>query len=713
MTREEAQLEIERLTREIRRCDQLYYVEAKPDIPDHEYDALMSRLAALEKEFPELLSSSSPTQRIGEKLDGKAAVFRHETPMLSIANVYEEEDLRKFVEAAQEGFDKPLAWVCELKIDGVACALRYENRELALGLTRGDGIWGEDITANVRAVKDIPLRLPDDAPSSLEVRGELYITNTNLARVNEERSALALEEKREFQPFANARNLTAGTVKQLDPKVSAERRLQFFAHSVGAGQSAIASTHFEFMKRLRKFGFPTAPMIRRFATFERALPYVLDMQSRLHEVDFEVDGVVLKVDDFAAREKIGATSKYPKWIVACKFEKYEAQTRLNNIVVGVGKTGLITPVAELEPVEIAGTTVSRASLYNKKAIERLGVRIGDTVIVAKAGKIIPRVSRVETYLRDRQNPPTPYVFPTHCPSCGSELQNDLDSVLIRCGDPECPAQFQKRLKYFASKEAMDIDGIGPKEVKLLTTPIVRTLFGTKKPLVTRFADLYRLTPEALQELYAHRSGTKKKSSTERSSTKLVDAIQGSKTAGPARLLAALSIREVGVQTAKAVIEEFRSFDAMEKTESAKEFETVDGVGKVVAENLFNFFHSEDGARICAELREQGLVMALPDTTEEAKGDGALAGNVVCVTGTLDGYKHEEIKATIERHGGKATAAVSRNTTFMLVGRNPGQKKIARAKILDIRIVTEEEFDAMIGERRSGDSRSAPSLLDAD
>ncbi|MBQ1863137.1 MAG: NAD-dependent DNA ligase LigA, partial [Thermoguttaceae bacterium] len=319
MTKQEAEQEIDRLVREIRRCDQLYYVEAAPDISDYEYDMLMKRLEALEKEFPELASPSSPTRRIGDKLDGKAEVVRHQTPMLSIANVYDEGSLREFVDSAQKEFDRPLAWVCELKIDGVAAALIYENREFVRALTRGDGIMGEDFTANARTIHDIPLRLPDDAPDYLEVRGEVYMTNANLSRLNEEGRAQALASGREFKPYANARNLTAGTIKQRDPQVCADRRLRFFAHSTGTDPSAVAATHAEFMSKLRSFGFPTAPLFKRLPNFEEAYAYVQEMQTRLHELDFEVDGIVLKVDDFAARDELGATSKYPKWLVACKF----------------------------------------------------------------------------------------------------------------------------------------------------------------------------------------------------------------------------------------------------------------------------------------------------------------------------------------------------------------------------------------------------------
>jgi DNA ligase (NAD+) len=687
MTRDEAQLEIARLSDEIRRNDQLYYVEAAPTLLDHEYDYLVKRLKELEEEFPDLILPTSPTQRIGEKLEGKAEVVQHTTTMLSIENVYDDGSLREFVASAQKNFNEPLAWVCELKIDGVAASLFYERGVLTRALTRGDGQFGEDVTANVRTIRDVPLRLQDGAPDSLEVRGEIYMTNENLARLNDLEFERALAAGREFKPYANSRNLTSGTIKQRDPAVCAERRLQFFAHSTGADPGAVAPTHFEFMQKLRQFGFSTAPFLKRFEDFEKALEYVHETQERLHELDFEVDGFVLKVDDFNAREEIGTTSKYPKWTVACKFEKYEAQTTVRDIVVQIGKSGVVTPVAELEPVEIAGTTVSRATLHNAEEIERKDVRVGDAVIVEKAGKIIPHIVRVETYLRSHENPPKPFEFPEECPSCGYELKKDADSVFIRCGNPECAAQFRERLAFFASKDAMDIDGVGPALVERLTSALPGNLLGDESRLVRSFADLYRLTPEDLMQL----EGIKQKSA-----ANIVEAIQGSKSRGPARLLAGISIAGIGVSAAKKIIKKFRSFDALEQTTSPDDFLTVEDVGTVLAQNLFDFFHSEEGLRIVADLRSVGLDMALePLSEEETSAAKPLEGKTICATGTLDNYDRSEIKETIERFGGKASSSVSKKTTFLLVGSNPGAAKVDKAAELGVPTITEEEFQAMI------------------
>ena len=702
MTRDEAQQKIKELSEEIRRCDRLYFVENAPDVADHEYDYLVKELKRLEKEFPELVLPTSPTQRVGEKLEGKAEVVRHDVPMLSIENVYNEGELREFVAAAQKKTDKPLAWVCELKIDGIAASLHYENRELVRALTRGDGTFGEDITANVRTIRDVPLSLPEGAPDRLEVRGEIYMTNDNLARINNMEYERARAAGREFKPYANPRNLASGTIKQRDPAVCAERRLQFFAHSTGTDPGAVAPTHFEFMRKLREYGFSTAPLINRLPNFEEALAYVHEMQERLHELDFEVDGIVMKVDDFKTREEIGATSKFPRWIIACKFEKYEAQTKVNDIVVQIGKSGVATPVAELEPVEIAGTTVARATLHNAEEIARKDVRVGDAVVVEKAGKIIPHVVRVETYLRSETDPPKPYEFPAVCPSCGSPLRKDADTVFIRCVNPECPAQFRERLAYFASKEAMDIDGVGPSLVERLTTPLPGSLLGDGSRLVRSFADLYSLTVDDLARL----EGIQKKSA-----GNIVDAIQGSKTRGPARLLNALSIAGVGAQTAKEIIKKFRSFDALEEAKSPAEFLAVDGVGEILAQNLFDFFQSEEGRRVVRELRDAGLDMALaPLSEEEANAVKPLDGKTICVTGTLVNYDRVGIKETIERFGGKASSSVSKKTTYLLVGSEPGDTKVNKAKELGTPVITEEEFNAMIGAPAPDVQQETPGTL---
>ena len=463
--------QIAELSERIRYYDRCYFVEHESKISDTEYDQLMLRLRDLERAHPDLIRPDSPTQRVGEKLTGDRPVVRHLVPMLSIENVYSEGELRDFGRSIVEQFpDEVVEWVCELKIDGVAASVIYEKGVLSLALTRGDGVSGEDITANVRTIQDIPLRLTGNVPDYLEVRGEIYMTNAELVRLN------YLQAQRGKKPFANTRNVTAGSLKQDDPAVCAERHLRFFAHSVGSTEGMGVLNHLDFMNRLHELGFATSPYMKRFDCFDQAVNYCGEMIEHLHELDFEIDGIVLKVNDFRQREVLGTTSKFPRWVIAYKFEKYEARTRLLEIRVQVGKSGKITPVAVLEPVQIAGTTVARASLHNADEIARKDIRVGDFVIVEKAGKIIPHIERV--VLEDRPEGTQPYVFPTHCPSCGSSLQRDLGGVFIRCVNPDCQQRLQQRICFFAAKEAMDIDGLGDKFVSQRSNPGVSNRFPT-------------------------------------------------------------------------------------------------------------------------------------------------------------------------------------------------------------------------------------------
>ncbi len=530
---------IAELREEIRRHDRKYYVEAAPEISDAEYDRLMARLKQLEAEHPELITPDSPTQRIGDRpVEGLVAV-EHRVPMLSIENTYSLDDLKKYGERVAKFLPgEPIEWVVELKVDGVAVSLIYENRLMTQGITRGDGRTGDDITHNVRTIKGVPLRLVDRCPLSqrekgdiggqvpplLEVRGEIYMTNSDLVLLNEAR------QKNGEPPFANTRNVTAGSVRQLDSRVCAERRLRFFCHSVGDTSGLKAKTHIEFLREMAGYGLSPTPMAECFSSFDAAVAHCEELIERLHELDFEIDGLVLKVNRFDQRERLGSTSKCPRWVIAYKFEKYEAATRLNAIRVQIGKTGAITPVADLEPVELAGSTISRASLHNADEIQRKDVRPGDMVIVEKAGKVIPHIVRVEKHLRPEGEELAKFVFPHKCPECGAKLVKDEGGVYIRCPNVECPAQLKERLRYFAGRNAMDIEGLGDK--------LVDQLVGAK--LIRSYGDLYRLEAKQDRLLNMERMGRK-------SVDKLLDGIEASKTRGLARLLNALTIRHVGAR----------------------------------------------------------------------------------------------------------------------------------------------------------------------
>lgn len=657
--------EIAQLRELIRYHDWKYYVEAAPEITDREYDRLMDRLKALEAEHPELITPDSPTQRVGGEPVGELATVEHRTPMLSIDNTYSREELRAYGARVRKLLPgERIEWVVELKIDGVAVSLLYEDGLLVRGATRGDGRVGDDITHNVRTVRGVPLRLlGKEVPRVLEVRGEIYMTNSDLVELNQR------QKEKGLPTFANTRNVTAGTIRLLDPKLCAERRLRFFCHGLGYAEGVKARTHMEFLQEAASYGLPTTPLVRCFDDFEAACDYAEDMIEHLYELDFEIDGLVLKVNRFEQRERLGATSKSPRWVIAYKFEKYEATTRVKDIRVQVGKTGTITPVADLEPVEIAGTTVSRASLHNADEIARKDVRVGDVVVVEKAGKIIPHVVRVEKHQRTRPLPP--FVFPEKCPSCRTKLVRDEGGVYIRCPNLHCPDQVRERLLYFASRNAMDIEGLGEKLVDQLV----------RRGLVRSYADLYRLKMEDLVEL--ERMGKK-------SSENLLQAIQASKGRGLARLLTALAIRHVGAKAAALLAEHFRSMDALRKA-SVEELSSIYEIGPVIAQSVYDYLHSPFGQETIEELRRVGVEM---EQAAEKAASRALEGKTFVVTGTLKKYSRDQIHELIQRHGGRPTSSVSKNTDYLIVGDEPGGK-LAKAQQLGVKIISEEEFETML------------------
>jgi DNA ligase (NAD+) len=657
------------LREQIREHDRHYYVEAAPVISDLEYDKLVTRLKELEAAHPELVTTDSPTQRVGDQPLAELAHVRHRVPMLSMDNTYSIGELQKYGERTAKLLPgEEIAWVVELKIDGVAVALTYENGRFAHGATRGDGFVGDDITHNLRTVMGVPLRLyGDNLPSSVEIRGEVYMLNADLAELN------ARQETAGLKLYANTRNSAAGSIRLLDPRICAERRLRFLAHGVGYIEGLPTNSHWEFLQLIGTWGVPPTPLAQRFDNFAEAVEHSQSVIGRLHEFDFEVDGLVLKVDRFDQRSKLGATSKAPRWLVAYKFEKYEAVTRVRNIFITVGKSGALTPTADLEPVQIAGTTVSRVGLHNVEEIARKDVRIGDTIVVEKAGKIIPHVVRVEKHLRPENA--REFVYPTACPVCGTRLEKDEGGVYIRCPNFLCPAQLGERLLYFASRSAMDIEGLGEK--------LAYQLVGSG--LVHDFGDLYELTEEQLTGL--ERMGTK-------SAQKLLANIAGSKSRGLARLLNALSIRHVGTRVATAMAEHFGSVDEL-LAASEEDLANVEDVGPVIAESVYRFLHSEHGEQAIRRLRDAGVDMTAPKKAPaSAATAGPLSGKTVVVTGTLEKYTREQIEALIEQHGGRATSSVSKSTDFLVAGEKAGSK-LAKANKLGVRVIGEAEFDELI------------------
>lgn len=670
MSQISAETLIAELRETIRRHERKYYVEAAPEISDLEFDRLLARLKELEAQHPELIAPDSPTQRVGEQPVEGLTQVEHRVPMLSIENTYSLAEAREFAaRAAKKLSGEPIEWVVELKVDGVALALVYENGLLSRGVTRGNGRVGDDVTHNVRTIGDVPLRLACDAPPPLlEVRGEVYMTNSDLVKLNQEQA------KQGEPPYANSRNVTAGSIRLLDPRICAKRRLRFFCHSVGDVEDVAALSHTEFLTLLRGYGLPMTPYAQCFDSIDLALAHCESLIERLHELDFEIDGLVLKVNRFEQRKRLGSTSKSPRWVVAYKFEKYEATTRLNDIRVQVGKTGAITPVADLGPVELAGTVVSRASLHNADEIERKDVRIGDVVVVEKAGKIIPHIVRVEKHLRDghlRQ-----FHFPQTCPECGAGLLKDEGGVYIRCPNPACPAQLKERLRYFAGRNAMDIEGLGDKLVDQLVAD----------GLVKGYGDLYRLTQDELLKL--ERMG-------KRSSEKLLEGIAVSKGRGLARLLNALAIRHVGVRLATVLADHFGSIEALQAA-SEDELSQVPEVGEVIAQSVYQYLHGDYGVATLRELNELGLSMEAPRLPKPPGGAGKLAGKTLVVTGTLVKYTRDEIEELIARHGGRAASSVSKNTAYVVAGEKAGSK-LDKAQALGVRVLSEAEFEKLLVE----------------
>ncbi len=652
----------------IRFHDRKYYVDAAPEISDLVYDRLLQQLKKLELEHPDIVTEDSPTRRIGDEIVGDLVQVRHRVPMLSIDNTYNISELSNFfARALKKLSSSSIQWVMELKVDGVAAAVVYENGSLVRAVTRGNGEVGDDITHNIRTIQGVPLRLVGNPPPLLEVRGEVYMTNSDLVQLNVRRAAEGQAA------FANTRNVTAGTIRLQDPKICAERKLRFFCHGVGYCDGIRATNHIDFLNELKSYGLPITPNVRLFQSAQEVESAIDELNASLHELDFEVDGLVFKINDFEQREQLGTTSKSPRWVAAYKFEKYEAVTRLNAIRVQIGKTGTVTPVAELEPVQLAGTTVSRASLHNAEEIERKDIRVGDWVVVEKAGKIIPHIVRVEMHRRETGI--EPYLFPTHCPQCGQALTKDEGGVYIRCSNPLCQAKLRQRLRYFASRDAMDIDGLGEKIVDLLV----------EAELVDGFGDLYRLTEEQLLTL---------ESFGKRKAEKLLAAIEASKQRGLTRVLAAVSIRHVGSRVAMQLAKMFPTIELLTAA-TVEDLSSVDEIGAIIAESVYQFLHDDYGQQMVADLQSVGVKLSEDvAAVVAASSDGVFAGKTLVVTGALQKYKRDEIEALIVQHGGRAASSVSKNTDFVVAGEKAGSK-LEKAQQLGVAVISEDDFQKMI------------------
>lgn len=646
------------LRAEILRHERLYHVEGRPELTDAEFDRLLSELAALEREHPHLATDDSPTRRVGgEPAEGFESVT-HAVPMLSLDNAYSWEEAEAWRARVVRALgEEPPAYVAELKIDGLSISLSYENGVLARAATRGDGFRGDDVTANVRTIRAIPLAISDKSP--LEVRGEVFYPRGAFRRLNAEREAAG------ESLFANPRNAAAGTIRLLDSRITARRRLAAWVYSI-AQAPVLPATQTETLERLRALGFPTHPHFRRCETFEEVREFVDRWESARAELDFETDGVVVKVDDRRLQAELGATAKSPRWAIAYKYRAEEATTVVREISVQVGRTGTLTPVAHFDPIVLAGTTVKRATLHNYEDLARKDVRVGDTVVVEKGGDVIPKVVRV--VLEERPGGSLPFAMPERCPVCGDPIVREAGEVASRCVNPSCPAVVREAITHFCSRRAMKIEGLGEKLVDQLVTA----------GLLSDVASIYELRAEDLVRL--DRWG-------EKSAANLIDEIERSKDSDLARLVFALGIRHVGEKAAATLARRFGSLDALAGA-GEEELQSVEEVGPNTAAAVAAWFSHPRHRELVENLRRRGVNLLSRESRPAS--DGALSGRTVVLTGTLSGITREEAARRLEAAGAKVAGSVSRKTDYVLAGEAAGSK-LEKAKSLGVPIVTWEEM----------------------
>ena len=638
-----------------------YYVLDKPTVPDAEYDMKLRELEDLEKAFPELITPESPTQRVGaEPLEGFQKV-EHNVPMLSLSNAFNEQEVRDFATRASNGTEEPITFVCELKIDGLAVSVTYENGRFVRGATRGDGRVGEDITTNLRTIRSIPLSIKEQG--TIEVRGEAFMPHRSFLALNEQR------EKDGLELFANPRNAAAGSLRQLDPKIAASRNLDIFLYGVGEWEGNDLPTHSARLERMEQLGLKTNSHWKKCETIEEVLEFVQYWTEHRPNLNYEIDGIVIKVDNLNQQEELGNTAKGPRWATAYKFPAEEVMTQLRDIELSIGRTGVVTPTGILEPVRIAGSTVQRASLHNEDQIREQDIRIGDYVVIKKAGDIIPKVVRSVTEKRTGEE--KEFYMPESCPACGNELVRLEGEVALRCNNPNCPAQLKEGLIHFASRNAMNIEGLGEK--------VVAQLFHAE--LIETIADLYRLEREKVLEL--ERMG-------EKSTDNLLQAIEVSKANSLEKLIFGLGIRFIGAKAAQILAEQFETMDRLQQA-TYDELVTVDEIGEKMADSIVKYFEEEKVVALLDDLRKLGLNMEYKGPKKEkVDANSPFVGKTIVLTGKLETLTRNEVKEQIETQGGKITGSVSRNTDLVIAGEAAGSK-YNRAVDLGITIWDEQQL----------------------
>jgi len=658
---------IKRLREQINYHNYRYYVLDSPEISDAEYDELMRELRRLEEEHPELITPDSPTQRVGAAPVEAFGTVRHRVPMLSLANAFEFEDLLAWRRRNWNllGEEVDFDFVCEHKLDGLAVSLIYEDGLLVTGATRGDGYEGEDVTQNLRTIRSIPLSVPGDAPRHFEVRGEVILTKEGFKRLNEERAA-------QGQPlFANPRNAAAGSVRQLDSRITASRPLDIYIYALGWAEGPVPDSHWEVLELLKSLGFKVNPNNRRVGSLEEADAYYHEWLERREALNYEMDGIVIKIDSLSLQERLGVVGREPRGAIAYKFPAIQGTTKLLDIGINVGRTGTLNPFAILEPVRVGGVVIKQAALHNEDDIKRKDIRIGDTVIVQRAGEVIPEVVGPVVSLRTGDE--RPFEMPKNCPVCGAEAVRPEGEVATRCTNAACPAQAYERINHFVSRGAMDVRGLGGRWVAILLS----------EGLISDPADIYFLKKEELLRL---------ERMAEKSAGNLIDAIERSKNQPLWRLIFGLGIRYVGSETAQILAGHFGSLDALAAA-SAEELMAVPTIGPKVAEGVREFFEQESNRRVVEKLRRAGVRLA-EERPKEAK-ELPLAGLTFVITGVLQSMSREEAEARVKELGGRATGSVTRNTDYLVVGANPGSK-LARAQELGTKQIDEQEFLRLLG-----------------
>lgn len=659
---------VKELREQIEHHNHQYYVQDNPTITDAEYDLLMRELIRLETEYPELATEDSPTQRVGgTPIEGFRKVV-HEIPMLSLGNAYSAQDMREFDARVRDLAGGPVRYACELKIDGLAVSLRYENGVLVQGATRGDGETGEDITTNIRTIRTVPLRLKE--PISLEVRGEAYMPKRAFERLN------LMREQRGEALFANPRNAAAGSLRQLDPKVAADRRLSVFVYTLAQAGADTPTTHSQTLQWLSRLGLPINQESKVFDDIEAVIDFIMSWQMKRHDLPYATDGMVIKVDDFDLQQQLGFTAKSPRWAIAYKYAAEQAETKLHTIMLTVGRTGAVTPTAVFDPVQLAGTTVSRASLHNEDYIKDKDVRVGDTIVVQKAGDIIPEVVRVLPEVRTGNE--QPFLMPTDCPDCHEPLRRLPEEAAWRCVNPACPAQVRERIIHFASRDAMNIDGLGEQWISLLL----------QERLISDVADLYVLTKDHLLKL--ERMG-------EKSAQNLIDAIENSKRNSLERLIFGLGIRLVGAKAAKTVSRHFGALSAIEQA-TVEDLVVIPEIGPKMAESIVEFFASDAAIDVLHRLKEFGLnTEYLGARDADVDGHTPFSGKTVVLTGTLVKLDRKRAGELVEQLGGTVTGSVSARTDVLIAGEKAGSKLTKAQQLIesgqkpDLQIMDEATF----------------------